>query len=85
MDLYKRRTTPVWAVKFSGDPEELNDLLKQSPYELKARFDPGVWQVAKNGIPIFLLIEGEWLVRQLNGDIQVYDNTQFHHEYERVS
>lgn len=84
-EMYRRRTHPVHAVKFSGDPETLNELLKDTPYEIKARFDPGVWQVAKNGVPTFLIIEGEWMVRQLNGDIQVLDNTQFHHAYERVS
>jgi len=85
VDLYKRRTTPTWAIKFDGDPDHLDEILKNTPYEVKARRDTGVWQITKSGIPTLLLIAGEWVVRQLNGDIQILGNEEFHRTYERVS
>lgn len=85
MDLYKRRTTPTWAVKFTGDPAHLDEILRDTGYAVKARFDPGVWQIIKNGAPALLIMTGEWVVRQLNGDIQVYSNLDFHNTYEKVS
>lgn len=85
MELYKRRMAPVWAVQFNGDLEDLDELLRDTRYTLHARRDSGVWQLAKNGIPTLLLLEGEWVVRQRNGDVQIFSQAQFQNEYEKVS
>jgi hypothetical protein len=84
VDLYKRRTAPAVAVKFTGDPADLDEILRDTAYKIRIR-DTGVWQIIKNGIPTLLLISGEWVIRQRNGDIQVLGNEEFHRTYERVS
>lgn len=86
MDLYKRRTTPTWAIKFGGDPAYLDEILRGTPYELRTTNQPGVWRLHKDYyFAVGLLRAGEWVVRQQNGDIQVLGNEEFHRTYERVS